>query len=135
MENTTENKLRFFALYFGQDFLRHKNWKLASDKISGISSLLSKNYHLELRSIDSITDDECVEYYNLKHINSKFLVMAVEDKTKVLDIKKEVGWLKFRADFTRLDCDFFRSKGFLVPFMNLTTDQIIEFGWAKIKEQ
>jgi len=31
--------------------------------------------------------------------------------------------------------DFLRSKGFLVPFMNLTTDQILEFGWAKIKNK
>jgi len=133
MENTTENKLKFFALYYGQDVLRHEKWKLASDKISGISSLLSKNYHLELRSIESITDEECIELFDLT-ANPKTLILLVDNINKIHQIRFHINWkLANNKSFEQIEIDWFRLKGFLVPFMNLTTDQIIEFGWAKIK--
>ena len=126
MENTTENKLKFFALYYGQDVLRHKKWKLASDKISGISSLLSKNYYLELRYIESITDEECIELERILKENINTSEMAIICRIQDLHINI--------SKLLQIESEFLRSKGFLVPFMNLTTDQIIEFGWAKIKD-
>lgn len=137
MENNSENKLKFFAQYFYQKVLKHKNFNeigFVNDTLIHSINFID-NYYLELRSIESITDDECIEYFNLKHSNSKFLINEVERKTKILDIKNEVGWLRIREKFTSIEIDFFRSKGFLVPFMNITTDQILEFGWAKIKDK
>ena len=135
MENNSENKLKFFVQYFGQKVLIVSGFKLARP-VNGhylyYSTHNKENFYLELRSIESITDDECIEYFNFKHSNSKFLINEVERKTKILDIKNEVRWLRIREKFTSIEIDFFRSKGFLLPFMNLTTDQILKFGWAKI---
>lgn len=130
MENTTENKLKFFALYFGQRVL--KNVKSPQVTILNghffyYSVPYIENYHLKLRSIDSITNDECVGVYDLL-----FDFPSAENHVfaKVCKIK----FLIENEDYSQILTDFLRSKGFLVPFMNLTTDQILEFGWAKIKD-
>ena len=137
MENTTENKLKFFAQYFWQRVL--KNVKSPQVTILNghffyYSVPYIENYHLELRSIDSITNDECVELFDLKYPQYK----DWEIKSKLGTIEHHVlHSLKSSMNYQNESyflIDFLRSKGFLVPFMNLTTDQILEFGWAKIKD-
>lgn len=130
MQNTIENKLKFFNQYFGQRVLKD-TLVLELGICDGfyLSSSLYHldNYHLELRSIDSITNDECVEVYDL-------LFDFTSAETHVFAKVCKIKFLIENEDYSQILTDFLRSKGFLVPFMNLTTDQILEFGWAKIKE-
>ena len=139
MLNTTENKLKFFAQYFGQRVLKNKNLNEPFNK-NVVYDMLFDSYvnkhidffYLELRSIDSITDDECVEYFNLLYDNSR------RNQEKIIAIKSDIKRGKMFRQLLHFEksiiaLDFLRSKGFLVPFMNLKTDQILEFGWAKIK--
>ena len=133
MENTTENKLKFFAQYFGQRVLKNKNLNEPFNK-DVVYDMLFDSYvnkhidffYIELRSIDSITDDECVELYDL-------LFDFPSAETHVFAKICKIKFLIENEDYSQTLTDFLRSKGFLVPFLNLTTDQILEFGWAKIK--
>jgi len=106
-----------------------------------------ENYHLELRSIDSITDEECIEllfdnsnYNQLEILKVKRYKNAISiDFRFISDKVNNNDGFTYCGDTFYFDqvcekLDLLRSKGFLVPFMNLTTDQIIEFGWAKIKD-
>jgi len=136
MENNSENKLRFFYQYGGQKVLKNEKYQEVSF-LNGFfffnNATYIENYHLELRSIDSITDEECVEL-------SKYIFGENFHLMEDYEIVNEYNiWHSFiqNKDFsilTSVFIDFLRSKGFLVPFMNLTTDQILSYGWAKIKE-
>ena len=44
-----------------------------------------------------------------------------------------LGNTSHKWDFTRV-VDYLRSKGYLLPFRGYTAGQILEMGWAKIKE-
>lgn len=138
MENTTENRLRFFSLYLGNRVLKYSHSESESIAVLGaweLSSISDKInvFHLELRSIESITDEECIEFFDLT-ANPKTLILLVDNINKIHQIRFHINWkLANNKSFEQIEIDWFRLKGFLVPFMNLTTDQIIEFGWAKIK--
>lgn len=143
MENNSENKLKFFAQYFGQRVLKRN--LILSNRVYIIDwqeffniSMSPENYHLELRSIESITDAECLMLYRLliKSMTfGKYYQNLIENEKKIYSIRFRFLFAK-RESLTlqQIEIDFLRSKGFLVPFMNLTTDQILEFGWAKIKD-
>lgn len=133
MKNNSENKLKFFAQYFGQNILKHKDFKESAHSFFSFTIININHYYLELRSIESITDDECVEYYNMFCPD-----LYIEDNLKIYAFKDMLNHILESKLFNCLELqetDFLRSKGFLVPFMNLTTDQILEFGWAKIKDK
>jgi len=135
MENNSENKLRFFYQYGGQKVLKNEKYPEVSF-LNGFfffnNVTYIENYHLELRSIDSITDEECIELFNLT--SSELSIISADATYKVDNIKFSLKWIVKNNKFHQFESDWLRSKGFLVPFMNLTTDQIIEFGWAKIKD-
>ena len=140
MENNSENKLKFFAHYFGQRVLKNKNLNepFNKDVIYDMffDSYVNKNhkfFYLELRSIESITDAECVYYYNMFCPD-----LYIDDNLKIYAFKNRLNHILEYKLFNCLELqeiDWLRSKGFLLPFMNLTTDQILEFGWAKIKDK
>lgn len=139
MENTTENKLKFFAPYYGQKVLKNKNYSettVLNGHFFFHSACYAENYHLELRSTDSITDDECIAFFDfLFPLASKMpdndnagKVKAIKYMLSSMDNKEcEPDW------GTSGSRDWLRSKDFLIDFMDMTKEQLLEYGWAKIK--
>lgn len=121
MENTLENKAKFFALYFGQEV---RVWKeLPENKCNvGYASLSTdaiRQSYLKLKDISSITDED------LKMI------------TKIKDSKNLIGIIqKNKIDstyFIQQQIDYLRSKGYAITYMTLSVEKQIEYGWIKIK--
>jgi len=138
MKDNSENKLRFFYQYGGQNVLKNDKYPEVSF-LNGFfffnNATYIENYHLELRSIDSITDEECVELFDLKYPqyndwNFKSKLGTIEHHV----LHSLVSSMNYQNESYFL-IDWLRSKSFLVPFMNLTTEQILSFGWAKIKDK
>lgn len=111
MENTISNKRKFFGLYTGQDVF---------EKMTIESYRTSDGGILNLRSVSSITDDELLEL-------REFIKMDLIPNVAIQLLRSQ---LKYRLgdDYK----DWLRSKGFLMPFMDLSVEQIIEYGWVKI---
>lgn len=115
-ENTLENKRKFFAQYWGQRNLLHViddddihlllNDEMANDV---------KNWLLYLIPISQITDEDAVAlgYTDSKSAITKHLKM----------IGKETS-----------DADYLRSKGYALPWMDLSVEDLVEYGWVKLKE-
>lgn len=128
MEITQELKRRYFALYWNQ--------KVVKDSICigedpeyvaeafGYSEDVFKVLYLELKDLRNITDEDAIEI--AKIIDGK-KHRSVESIKK--DIADQMFWVR--------DCyvvDFFRSKGYALPYMGIPVSKWIEEGVVKLKE-
>jgi len=125
MENTAENKERFFAQHFGQKVLilneRPDPYVLNLNSMFWVRDPDSKSIHLQLRSVDMLTDGERAKYLSLSPTTQDALE-ALEGRLLVADEMQKwehlITWL--------------RSIGIAIPFMGLSVDQLISYGWVKI---
>lgn len=131
MENNLENKAKFFAQYWWQKLFvingnnedTYNNWRTED---------LDKGYML-LTPLSDITDEDAVEVYDLVYVSD------FKPKFKIGEIKKTL--LKnFHEEFTDfspkdflLIFDNLRSKGYALPWMGLSVEKLIEYGWVKLK--
>lgn len=106
MENTLENKAKFFAQYWGQKCGKNQYCNLSINK----SNILNIT-HLELKPLSQISDENAKK---LGFTNSRdFLAVGNKDN--------------------RYNVDFLRSKGYALPYMDLSVEDLVEYGWVKLK--
>ncbi|WP_293933161.1 hypothetical protein [Sphingobacterium sp. UBA6645] len=161
MENTLENKAKFFAQYYGQDVLK-------ASSVQGIHkvgrSFMGKIYHdqyLELKPISSISDGDAIEVckmaipytgryellevrktsivFKLPFINSKYQVFPL--KSRAIHLETYKGGLgvveidQITPIFNSIAIiDYLRSRGYAVPWMGLSVEKLIEYSWIKLNE-
>ena len=138
IENTLENKAKFFAVYWGQN-------------IGGARSLVSEMYYndlevnngneieyINLRQLSSITDEDAIAVSKILRWqldNDKLSISRIHSIRQILTSGSPFGnsgspFIKHQWEVA----DFLRSSGYLLPWMGLTPNEIIGYGWAKCKE-
>ena len=120
-EINNENKARFFALYWGQDVLKwHKNFNvLEKQKVEAQIIHWIQFITLELKPLSSISDEDAE---------------AIDLTSEKFD---EEGWFDKDELFYYWcfqDVDYLRSKGYAMPFIKLSVEEIVEAGWIHIVE-
>lgn len=107
MENTKENKAKFFAQYWGQEVAyvcypqeEPHIWVLQDYNINHTD-------HLQLKPLSSVTDEDAIKlgYGNAKHLLSNIL-------------------------YNR---DELRQLGYALDWCGLSVEKQIEYGWVKLK--
>lgn len=142
MENTLENKAKFFALYYGQEVLTRddgfrKFWKLGSEV--SIESSLSKygydyGYYLELTPLSQITDEDAIVCAKIAYVFDDTEAGKIAEK-RCQTAENGKDWVIENETSLELGItDFLRSKGYTLPWLDTTVEQQIEFGWIKLKE-
>jgi len=123
MENTLENKQRFFAQYVGQEvYVWHTNEKdTVNDKTLFYNAV---NGILELTPLSMISDEDAIEVAKLDSEDIRFNTPEFGKEIALLSDWK----LKYFI------VDYLRSKGYALPFMGLSVEQQIEYGWVKLKK-
>ena len=121
MENTLENKSKFFAQYWGQEVL-NGNGLVYSATMK--TKLNDNGDYLELKPLSSITDED----YNFI-MNDKVMNPDLENGDPLFTFA--IGGLRM-SDLTTTD--YLRSKGYALPWMGLSVEKLIEYGWVKLKE-
>ena len=107
LENTLENKAKFFAQYWGQHVLY-----FSSDFLRKIDNL----------TLDSIENDDYLELKHISQISNKDVI--------------NLGYgnmLHIKSNLDR-NIDQLRNLGFAVPWMDLEVEELIDYGWVKLKE-
>ena len=108
-ENTLENKRKFFAQYWGQKILLHVI------DVDDILLLLNneidndiKNWLLYLKPVSQISDEDAINlgYGYASHLKSNL------DR----------------------NIDQLRNLGYVLPWMDLSVEDLVEYGWVKLKE-
>lgn len=133
-ELTIENKQKFFALHFGQEVHALKMSK--KDVVSTVDEIsfrkdISEDY-LYLNPLSSITDEDAKR---LAVIEADFRTSDVFKRGRQLansveDCQYSVGNFKT----VMLITDYLRSKGYALPWMGLSVDEMVQAGWIKLKE-
>jgi len=134
IQNTLEWKARFVALYFGQSVMTHGgiDYTIPVGMILGPEMWNDiRRHHLELRSIESLTDEELQQFQNIRNVApSDFfqlpasITMATLRKCTIQDMEKGTTWASV--------ADYLRSIGICIPFMGASVEQLEEWGWVKI---
>lgn len=134
-QNTLENKARFFAQYFGQHVLY-----FSSDFLRKIDNLtldsIENDDYLELKHISQISDEDAIEVskiFGLGHLSGaiKELILSIfrtsiNDSGTTSSTNGIKNWLHV--------FDYLRSKGYALPYMDLSVEDLVEYGWIKLKE-
>jgi hypothetical protein len=125
----TAVKCRFFAQYWGQIY-EFKNTKTKWTINEGAFPLEKEgNERLILTDLKNISDEDC-EFIS-KNIAG---VSEEEYKLKEINVVKEMLY-KYLSDFKNTDSyvlDYLRSKGYAVPFMEYSVEDLISFGWVRL---
>lgn len=130
MENTLTNKARFFAQYWWQKLFvingnnedTYNNWRTED---------LDKGYML-LTPLSDITDEDAIEVAKIENSYEDALTrgkVLVNTFIKYIDCSHS---MKNSLQFINM-IDYFRSKGYALPWNGLTVEEQIEFGWVKLK--
>lgn len=159
MTNTPENKQRFFALYWGQEVQMHVSGNIY--KVGKIAPIAPTISHLVLKPLSAISDENAIEVAKiLIDDNQDFKVydhpfdglFVFKDNVSVSGYSYVEFWkyniecgtyypkhpdkrkeLMVSACLFLQAYDYLRSKSYLLPFMDLTIEQILAYGWAVIK--
>ena len=149
LNNNVEEKSKFFAMYFGQNVMGELNYKVGSGITLGEEFV--ENSFLNLKPLSLISDDDAIELVRLKFLYDKgdvndlisikvaksfdrngfsISLEAVVVHKKWNDFVERVfiGKEKTYSYFI----DYLRSKGYLVPYLNYTIEEIIEMGWVRV---
>ena len=119
-QNTLENKAKFFAQYWGQYVLY-----FTSDFLRKIDNLtldsVENDDYLELKPLSQISDEESILMY-------RGLETHYENAKQFLEDYAAFDFL------SQNEADILRSKGYALPWMDLSVEDLVEYGWVKLKE-
>jgi hypothetical protein len=161
-EINNQSKVKFFALYWGQ-LVMQGSWRNALEALYPITfDSIGKchNYHLRLKPLSAISDEDAIEVAKIALGFSK-ITKNIEITTTT---DRRFGfsfWLnnevEYMIDFNNLynptlialtrktadneylhnACnisDYLRSKGYALPWMGLSVEEMVEAGWIKLIE-
>ena len=144
MENTLENKAKFFAQYYGQNLI-HSSFTNEINEVNGFLGNLNKNYWLELKPLSQITNEDACELYRTydNGFTNEYLKYkgVHEDEFLWFTSTYENGeTYNYYIDLINLRkltlnaVDYLRSKGYALPYNGLSVEKLVEYGWVKLKE-
>ncbi len=120
-EINNENKARFFALYFRQEIMGTNDFPSPQDCFVAVWHV--DKYYLNLKPLSAITEEDAnaIDLTD-EHFNERgfFGKSPIDDSFYYWSFE---------------DADFLRSKGYAIPFMGLSVDEMVKAGWIKLMEQ
>lgn len=137
MENTKENKARFFALYWGFKCLRNEllNDNIPAHKVDTSNCKGLPQQYLELTPLSQISDEDALELAMIiyGHLDSKLYHNKETGRELIARFfKREVVFYPILVNEA---VDYLRSRGYALPWMGLSVEQLIEYGWVKLKSE
>jgi len=126
MENTIENKAKFFALYLNIRGAVFRKGFRNRDNIN--PNGLDENDVLELTPLSQITDEDAIE---LAKSNPWSDYHEAEDVQPYVDHVKD--FLKYPNQLTLNVVDKIRELGYALPWNGITVEKMIEYNWIKLK--
>lgn len=116
--NETAVKSRFFAQYWGTKTLYVGGVGLVEIGKGGWN-LKHPDFFLQLKPLSKITDEDAISMY-------RGLERNYESANQFLEDYKSIGFLE------QSEVDFLRSKGYAVPFMVYSVDDLVKIGWVQL---
>lgn len=136
---TNEVKAKIFAQYYGVKCFRNEFYDkqdLDSSEIIDrtFAFVFTHNGYLSLKSLDNIIDEDAIELFNL--------MFSKQHLDKTNDFKLELGKSWVSAYLRNVDTfapfnyiygfQFLQSKGYALPYMNYSVEDLVELGVYKL---
>lgn len=142
MNQQQQDKAAFFAQYWGQyiktsDTHSAKGLKPIEIFAHSIQYVDAGSYLL-LKPLSAITDEDALKLSQILHpcigLANVDHGKAIAESLTLFGVctNQEIG-ARFAWSIQYIS-DSLRSRGYLIPFRNYSTDQILEMGWAKLRE-
>lgn len=164
MENTSDNKAKFFAL--------HLNIKCFKDGFGDypypvrpafLENIADREY-LELTPLSQITDEDAIAVANILTMNVSRLFGSISVEKTVangdvgISIVRDYSHIRsanpktetvfsfiIKSDFSFMSSnyngsklpevyDYLRSKGYSLPYLGTSVETLIEWGWVRLKQ-
>lgn len=138
-QNILENKARFFAQYWCQKiicFPHNKNPIRYDNPNKLLAGTFERNAYLQLKPLSQISDEDAIEVskiFGLCHLSGaiKELILSIfrtsiNDSGTTSSTNGIKNWIQV--------FDYLRSKGYALHYMDLSVEDLIEYGWIKLKE-
>jgi hypothetical protein len=123
-ENTLENKAQFLGHHIGCDiewFREDDNqWIKAKLTASDFGFYVNKQFRVLLTPLSLISDEDVKEMY----IGYEF---ALKSAKEFLESHNTIEIL------SQEEADYLRSKSYAIPFRDLSVEEYVNYGWAKLK--
>ena len=116
--NKTDVKCRFFAQYWGTKTMYVGGVGLVEVGKVGWN-LKHPDFFLQLKPLSKITDEDAISMY-------RGLERNYESSNQFLEDYKSIGFLE------QSEVDFLRSKGYAVPYMEYSVDDLVKFDWVRL---
>lgn len=132
MENTLENKAKFFAQYFGQKVANIQH-PFGEDYMGQVEGLFIDGInYLELKPLSMIIDEDVLKISELLSWSSKISESAIIAQTKELLQSKQFQTNLYRENWSDI-VDKVRELGYAHKWNGLSVDTMIEYSWIKLK--
>lgn len=130
-----EEKAKFFALYWLQKVAKLPHMPKYTFKVNSAAAVVKniKNWYLLLTPLSDITDEGAVEVAKICGFTTSLKSMG---KWFVLGDDAPLtrnGDLMTRTHL--IICDYLRSKGYALPYLNHSVEDQIKKGWIKLREK
>lgn len=131
MDNNLKNKTMFFAQYWGQRvFVGHVLEEVNSSYIDPMYDTSI----LELKPLEDITDDDLMTI--AKHYEPTTYKVESNSDEIVFDYMYGDNFSSAAIGYDYgYALDYLRSKGYALPWMGLSVEKQIQYGWVKLKEK
>jgi hypothetical protein len=131
--NKTDVKCRFFAQYWGQNVKtseKHQKKGLKPLRIDAHSlQYVNSDSFLELKPLSKITDEDALAAIRIVKVYVRRDGSFITEHVPIDNIKNSF----LDVPIWRLDlADFLRSKGYALPFMEYSVDELVELGWVRL---
>lgn len=138
--NTNEIKSKLFALYWGLEIFRYytvekltpQSKSIKVDHISLYPTYSFNDGYLLLKDLSNITDEESKKVCELQeYLITDFPIhFCLKDEFTVCINSK----ISDNYEVVNINTiDYLRSRGYAVPFMGISVEQMIEWNWIKIE--
>ncbi len=114
----TDVKCRFFAQYWGTKTMYVGGVGLVEVGKGGWN-LKHPDLFLQLKPLSKITNEDAISMY-------RGLERNYESSNQFLEDYKSIGFLE------QSEVDFLRSKGYAVPYMEYSVDELVKIGWVQL---
>lgn len=153
MENTLENKAKFFVQYWDQNIIK-VNMPMWGDESRIIDSITLESdsfklFFLELTPLSQISDEDAIEVARILFGDSndfaiEFNAAGITSVSPyglpcysyTIDINwsGEISYERASALKLLIAYDYLRSKGYALSWMGLSVEKLVEYKWLKLKE-
>jgi len=140
MENNYKNREMFFGQYIGQEVFCDTSEPLEKVTYQTLLSYvgdMSNSSFIKLKLVSEISDNDAIDFFDI--VWSKVGTHKDKPKEFKIDFGKDWAMSPFNERYGLIPTglfqgvDFLRSKNYALPYMGLSIDTLISYGWVVLE--